>query len=160
MIGILADSHDNLDAVRLAVRLFRDRNCDLVLHAGDIVAPFTAQELRGCGCSVRAVFGNCDGEKEGLRKAFKGWGAIEEPPVRFTHGRLNITLTHRDTGLDRLLRSSPGGVLIFGHTHRPLVERRGKALLVNPGEAGGWVRGESTAALLDPATLVVEIINL
>ena len=160
MIGILSDSHDNLPAVRLAVRLFRDRDCELVLHSGDIVAPFTAQELRSCGCPVRAVFGNCDGEKEGLRKAFDGWGAIGEPPVRLKHGRLSITLTHRDTGLDRLLKSSSGGVLIFGHTHRPLVERRGTALLVNPGEAGGWLRGESTAALLDPATLAVEIITL
>ena len=160
MIGILADSHDNLNAVREAVRLFRDRSCDLVLHAGDIIAPFTAQELRGCGCPVKAVFGNCDGEKVGLRKAFDAWGAIGEPPLRFKHGGLSITLTHRDDRLDRLLRLSPGGVLVFGHTHRPLVENRGKALLVNPGEAGGWLRGECTAALLDPATLAVEIITL
>ncbi|MDH4196554.1 MAG: metallophosphoesterase [Candidatus Aminicenantes bacterium] len=160
MIGIISDSHDNLNAVRLAVQLFRDRNCDLVLHAGDVVAPFTAQELRGCGCLVRAVFGNCDGEKEGLRKAFDGWGAIEEPPVRLQHGGLSITLTHRDARLDRLLRRSSGGVVVFGHTHRPLFERRKTALLVNPGEAGGWLRGKSTVALLDPATLAVEIITL
>lgn len=160
MIGIIADTHDNLNAVRLAVRLFRDRDCDLVLHAGDFVAPFTAQELRGCGCLVRAVFGNCDGEKEGLRKAFEGWGSIEEPPIRIRHGRLRITLTHRDAGLDRLLRSSPDGILIFGHTHRPLVERRETGLLVNPGEAGGWLRGKSTVALLDPSTLAVEVVAL
>jgi uncharacterized protein len=160
MLGIMSDSHDNLNAVRQAVGLFLERRCDLVLHAGDIIAPFTAQELRGCGCPVRAVFGNCDGEKEGLRKAFEGWGKIEEPPVRFRHGLLSITLTHRDTGLDRLLRASPGGVVIFGHTHRPLVERRGTALLVNPGEAGGWLHGKGTVALLDPETLEAEIIEL
>jgi putative phosphoesterase len=160
MIGILSDSHDNLNAVRQAVRLFLEHGCDLVLHAGDIIAPFTAQELRGCGCPVRAVFGNCDGEKEGLRQAFDGWGRIEEPPVLFKHGRLSITLTHRDSGLDRLLRASPGGVVVFGHTHRPLVERRGEALLVNPGEAGGWLRGKSTVALLDPETRAVDIVTL
>jgi len=160
MIGILSDSHDNLNAVRLAVRLFRDQNCDLVLHAGDIIAPFAAKELCGCGCPVQAVFGNCDGEKEGLKKAFDGWGAVEEPPLRLKHGGLSIILTHRETGLDRLLRRSSGGVLVFGHTHQPLVERRGPALLVNPGEAGGWLRGKRTAALLDPATLTVEIITL
>ena len=160
MIGIMSDSHDNLNAVRQAVRLFLERGCDLILHAGDIIAPFAAQELRGCGCPVRAVFGNCDGEKEGLRKAFEGWGTIEGPPVRFRHGLLSITLTHRDTGLDRLLRASPGAVVIFGHTHRPLVERRGAALLVNPGEAGGWLRGKGTVALLDPQTLDIEIVEL
>ncbi len=160
MIGILSDSHDNLNSVRQVVRLFREMNCDLVLHAGDIIAPFTAQELRGCGCPVKAVFGNCDGEKEGLRKTFEGWGAIEEPPWRLEHGGLRLTLTHRDAGLNRLLRLSPGDVLIFGHTHQALVERRGGTLLVNPGEAGGWLRGKSTVALLNPATLAVDIIPL
>lgn len=34
MIGILADTHDNLDMVRRAVRLFNDMGCGLVIHAG------------------------------------------------------------------------------------------------------------------------------
>ncbi|MBP1660311.1 MAG: phosphodiesterase, family, partial [Candidatus Aminicenantes bacterium] len=51
-------------------------------------------------------------------------------------------------------------LVIFGHTHRPLVESRDGVLLINPGEAGGWLRGKSTVALLDPAALTADIITL
>ena len=49
---------------------------------------------------------------------------------------------------------------ILSDSHRPLIERRDGALLINPGEAGGWLRGKSTVALLDPAALAVEIVTL
>ena len=51
-------------------------------------------------------------------------------------------------------------MVVFGHTHKPLVERRDGVLLVNPGEAGGWLRGKSTVALLDPAARTAEIVTL
>jgi predicted phosphodiesterase len=41
-----------------------------------------------------------------------------------------------------------------------LAERRDGVFLVNPGEAGGWLRGKSTVALLDPAARTAEIITL
>ncbi len=63
MIGIMSDSHDNLDAIKQAVRLFKEIKCDFIIHAGDFVAPFAAKELEGLSCQVKAVFGNCDGEK-------------------------------------------------------------------------------------------------
>ena len=83
MIGILSDTHDNLTRVREAVRLFDDAGCDLVVHAGDFVAPFTVEELRNLRAPVQAVFGNCDGEKAGLARAFQGLGEIAEAPLRF-----------------------------------------------------------------------------
>ena len=45
MIGIMSDSHDNLPAIQQAVRIFNQIGCDLVIHAGDFVAPFAVQEL-------------------------------------------------------------------------------------------------------------------
>ena len=84
MIGILSDSHDNLTRVREAVRLFNDAGCDLVIHAGDFVAPFTVDELRNLRAPVKAVFGNCDGEKAGLAKAFEGLGELREAPLKFS----------------------------------------------------------------------------
>ena len=71
MIGVMSDSHDNVTQVRKAVTLFKDAGCDLVLHAGDVVAPFAARELEALGCPVKAVFGNCDGEKQGLEMALE-----------------------------------------------------------------------------------------
>ncbi len=160
MIGLLSDTHDNLVTVREAVRLFNDAGCELVIHAGDFVAPFAAWELRVLRCPVQAIFGNCDGERAGLAEAFSGWGEIREAPLAFTHGGLRYIVTHLDRPVDGYIAGRSCDIIIFGHTHRPLCERRNGILVVNPGEAGGWLTGKSTAALLEPRTMAVDIVPL
>ena len=179
MIGILADSHDNLFALRRAIRLFNDAKCSLVIHAGDFVAPFAARELRDLACPVKGVFGNCDGEKPGLAKAFQEMGEIVEAPLVFEHDGLRFLVSHLNAPVERYLktRRETGGkglsstgrtsrgcvsralfpdpsydVLVFGHTHKAEVRREGGVVVVNPGEAGGWLHGRSTAALLRTGT--------
>jgi hypothetical protein len=77
--------------------LFNGAGCDLVIHAGDFVAPFTAEELRDLRAPVKAVFGNCDGEKAGLVRAFQGLGEIVDGPLRFSHAGLRFAVVHFDT---------------------------------------------------------------
>ncbi len=160
MIGILSDSHDNLIAVRRAVRVFEDARCDLVLHAGDFIAPFAALELRALSCPVKAVFGNCDGEKRGLIGAFQGMGKISEPPFLFEHAGRSFRLAHLNAPMESFLAKAPCDVFVFGHTHRPEVRRHKGVLLINPGETGGWLHGKSTIVLLDPADLAAEVVTL
>jgi putative phosphoesterase len=160
MIGILADTHDNLDMVRRAVGLFNDMGCDLVIHAGDFVAPFAAAELRNLICPVQAVFGNCDGEKTGLARAFEGMGEIREPPSTFSHGGFRFLVSHLDGPVKKRMAATPCDVIVFGHTHKPLSERRDGILIINPGEAGGRLRGKSTVALFDPKSMSVDIVPL
>jgi putative phosphoesterase len=160
MIGILSDSHDNLPRVRQAVRLFNDAGCDLVIHAGDIVAPFAVDELRNLRAPVKAVFGNCDGEKAGLTRAFRGLGEIREAPLTFTHAGVRFLVCHLDSAAADYADRDAHDVVVFGHTHRPLVESRDGVLMLNPGETGGWLRGKTTVALLDPATLTADIVTL
>jgi len=160
MIGIMADSHDNLQSIKLAVRLFNETGCSLVIHAGDVVAPFAARELENLSCSVKAVFGNCDGEKKGLEKIFHSFGLIKKAPLAFRHENLHFLVTHIPAAQGSYPASEKYNAIIFAHTHKPEVRREKKSLLINPGEAGGWVSGKSTVALLDPKTLSVDIITL
>ncbi len=160
MIGILSDTHDNVDAIRKAVQLFKDAGCTLVIHAGDFVAPFAARELAGLGCPVRAVYGNCDGEKAGLAEALKPFGTIQDEPLALTGEGRSILVHHRDAVARKTARSGAFDIVIFGHTHNPEVKKTVKTLLINPGEVGGWVSGRQTVALLDPATLSAEILPL
>ena len=67
MIGVMSDSHDNREALKQAVSVFNRAACEQVIHAGDFVAPFAAMELANLTCPVKAVFGNCDGEKQGFQ---------------------------------------------------------------------------------------------
>jgi putative phosphoesterase len=160
MIGILSDSHDNLDAVRQAVRFFRDSECRLIIHAGDFVAPFTARVLEGAGCPVKAVFGNCDGEKAGLKNALEPFGTIQKAPLVFPYEGTNILVTHLNGLVESLAACREYGLIVFGHTHKAEIRTSGPTLIVNPGEAGGWVTGRSTVALFDPKTGVAEIHSL
>lgn len=160
MIGLMSDSHDNLTAIRRAVRLFNDAKCDLVIHAGDFVAPFAALELHNLACPVKAVFGNCDGEKKGLTAAFDGMGEIAAPPLGFAHAGRRFLVSHLGIPVPTRRGASTCDVLVVGHTHKPQVRREHGVLIVNPGEAGGWLHGKSTVALLDPKDLSIEVVIL
>jgi len=156
----MSDSHDNRENIKTAVRLFNGLGCRLVIHAGDFVAPFAARELEQLNCPVKAVFGNCDGEKKGLEKTVTSFGKIKSAPYLFRYAEREFLLTHTQFSLDATLRSEKYDVIIYGHTHRPDIHRQGKTLVINPGETGGWVTGKATVAILDPETLEAEILLL
>jgi len=160
MIAIMADSHDNLHLIKHAIRLFNETGCTLVIHAGDFIAPFAARELENLGCPVKAVFGNCDGEKKGLKKVFQSLGEIKEAPFTFKYKNLNFLVTHILPAHDSYHDSEKYNVIIFAHTHKPEIRREKKTLLINPGETGGWVSRKSTVALLETKTLSAKIITL
>ena len=160
MIGLMSDSHDNLTLIRKAVALFKDAGCELVIHAGDFVAPFAARELAALESPVKAVFGNCDGEKQGLETALEKSGGIKEAPLIFTQQSRQILLLHYHFSVPAYAESGKYDVIIFGHTHKPEIARQGRTLLVNPGETGGWLTGKSTVALLDLEKLEAEIVPL
>ena len=160
MIGIMADSHDNLHSIKLAVQLFQNAGCSLVIHAGDFVAPFAAQELKNLWCPVKAVFGNCDGEKEGLKKVIESFGEIKEAPLSFSFQNLNFSVVHILKTSTSLPSSSDPNVIIFGHTHTPEIRKKGDTMFINPGETGGWVSRKNTVALFDTKKRIAEIIPL
>jgi putative phosphoesterase len=159
-VGILSDSHDNRDALQRAVRLFNSLKCGMVIHAGDFVAPFAAAELEALGCPVKAVFGNCDGEKAGLSKTVGGFGVIQEAPLVFRHADREVLVIHTHFSLNNYIRSGRYDVIVYGHTHRPEIRRSGRSLIVNPGETGGWVTGRSTVAVWNPGSGEAEIMAL
>jgi putative phosphoesterase len=160
MIGVMSDSHDNVTQIRKAVALFKDARCDLVVHAGDVIAPFAARELAALECHVKAVFGNCDGEKAGLEKALEFFCEIKEAPLVFVHEGKQFLLCHYHFSVATYAALGTYDVIVFGHTHKPIIQKEGKTLLLNPGETGGWLTGKSTVALLNPESLQAEIVPL
>lgn len=159
LIGILSDTHDHLPLLRKALGMMKERGVELVLHAGDFVSPFTAEPFRETGLRVIGVFGNNDGDKLYLRERFREVGEIFFPPHEFELGGRRVVLLHEPRALQALVESGKYDLLVYGHTHRPEV-RQGQTLVVNPGEAGGWLTGQPTAALVDLASLRAEIIYL
>jgi putative phosphoesterase len=158
LIGIMSDTHDNLPAIRKAVEFFNERNVNLVIHAGDYVAPFVARELEKLNAPLKGVFGNNDGERNGLRKAL----GIEDELIEVEADGMKIAVTHgtNEVLVKALAYSKLYDVLIVGHTHRYEIREVGRTILVNPGEVCGYLTGVKSVALLDTRKRVVEIFNI
>ncbi|MCX6356796.1 MAG: metallophosphoesterase [Candidatus Aureabacteria bacterium] len=147
-LGLMADSHENMPMITRQVEIFNRERVECVLHAGDIISPITAKEFKRLKAKLVAVFGNNDGEKFFLREKFRGIGEIHERKWEGEIGGRKILLIHAPDMLPALESSGAYDVIVYGHTHETVI-RKGKTLVVNPGECGGWLTGRCTVAILD-----------
>jgi len=75
IVGIMADTHDRLPLVDMAVRRMCEEKADLVLHAGDYIAPFVVKHFKPLEGRLVGVFGNNDAEVDLLKRKFAEIGA-------------------------------------------------------------------------------------
>ena len=157
-IGVISDTHDRLPTFRRALALFDRLGVEAIFHAGDFVAPFAARLIAADAVNVpvHCVYGNNDGEREGLKKLLP---QLQDGPYRAELAGRMIVMHHF---IDWLSADDTTGadVVITGHTHEVVNEMRNGQLLLNPGECCGWVNNRCTVATLDLSTLTAEIIDL
>jgi putative phosphoesterase len=158
LIGIISDTHDNQDKTRKAVELFNSKGVEYVIHAGDYTSPFTLKLFKELNCKYAGVFGNNDGDKILLLE--RSEGNIHYQPYIFTLQNRKIVVLHEHQLVDALADSGHFDLIIYGHTHEPVVKKVKNTLVVNPGEAGKWLYGKSTVALADLDKMEAEIIEL
>jgi uncharacterized protein len=158
-IGILSDTHDNMPKIAQAVALFNSENVGLVLHAGDFISPITAREFAKLDARLVGVFGNNDGDRLYLTERFEGIGALYPDIHEATIDGVRTILMHEPKAIDALVASRMYDLIVYGHTH-DVDLREGPPVVVNPGEAGGWLTGRSTVVVLDTETMVPRLIEL
>lgn len=153
-VGIISDTHDNLDKVRVAVALFNRLDVDHVVHCGDVVAQFVLAVMSGLTAPLTIVYGNCDGDRQALAQRAQEFGfAIGNGPLALEFGGKRIVATHQP------IAAPACDYYLHGHTHKPRHEP-GNPTIINPGEACGWLSGRSTVALLSTADGAVEFVDL
>lgn len=161
-IGLMSDTHDRLDAIRRAVDFFNRAGVEHVLHAGDLVSPFTAREFHALRARLHIIWGNNDGDRELLRSKFGEIGAEllgDFAALKFAGRRVALLHGTNQALIDALVKSGEFDVVVCGHTHEAKIVE-GQALVVNPGEVCGYLSGHQTVALLDLAALRPEIVEL
>ena len=161
-IGIISDSHDHHANVLKAVEIFKQHKVEYILHAGDIVSPFTANAFSAVeNAKFIAVFGNNDGEKVMLKSTIESFGGqIHHDPH---HGKIagkKIFMTHKPSLIDEAIASEKYDIIIYGHTHIKDIRTVGKTLIINPGESTDWVCGQGRLVLLDMDNLKIEEVEL
>ena len=133
-IGIVSDTHDNLNQVEQAVWLFESEGVDRVIHCGDIVAPFSATPFDSDSFEFYAVRGNNDGEWA-LSKTVEEFGTYLGECGRLTVDGVSIGVYHGTNKLLReaLVESGEYDYVFHGHTHERTIEDHGETVQVNPG---------------------------
>ena len=125
VVGLISDTHGLLrPGVHAALT-----GVELILHSGDVGGSEILDELRLIA-PVKAVFGNTDPPDEADLSG-ELLVAIDGIRVHVSHGHEVGSPTPA-----KLAARYDADVVVFGHTHRPLVSRLGNQLFVNPGAAG------------------------
>ena len=152
-IALVSDTHDNLQAVDGLIKALKERGIKVVLHAGDVIAPFTLKKFQGF--ELRFIFGNNDGERAGLTSVANqlGFEALGDFGCVEISGR-RIAMVHgtNEALVKAVANSGLYDVVLRGHTHKLEIKEVGATLVVNPGEVCGYLTGEKTFVTYDAKT--------
>jgi len=128
-ILVFSDTHGIIDEAEYAIRTCDDPG--LIIHLGDYCKDAERLAKKFPGTKFEYVSGNCD--------FYTGTGVSSEKLLnikgyRFflTHGHLYfIKQTYRK--IIKKAESMKSDVVLFGHTHKPCIERFNGILFLNPG---------------------------
>lgn len=133
-IGIVSDTHSRLATVRRVVALLRERAVTTVLHCGDIECPAAVEVF--AGLDAHFVFGNCDDDRDGIRRAIAAAGlTLHEPFGHLELAGVKLAFVHGDnhTLMRDVENSGHFDYLFYGHTHHAKEHRTGPTRVINPG---------------------------
>ena len=123
---IVSDTHRNED--NLIMVLEREKNLDLLIHCGDVEgAEYEIEHY--AGCKTIFVAGNNDFFSR-LSKEVET--QIDELHVWVTHGH-NYYVNANPEYIKKEARARKMDVVMYGHTHRPVVEQTKDLIVINPG---------------------------
>ena len=131
-IGVLSDTHVHQRSHRRVpdevCDLFRRFSCGLIVHLGDVNVGEVLDELAKIA-PVIAVVGNNDDAELAAALPEEAWFDVGDLRFLALHG-------HLGTGSARALARTFAGqarVILYGHSHEPVIEREGETVIFNPG---------------------------
>ncbi len=133
-VGVVSDTHFprfGRALPRALERGLRRAGVTLILHLGDMT-DLLAVPLFEAIAPFDAVAGNNDGaairERFGRRKIVR----VEDVSIGMVHGDGRRGTT-KSRALEAFAEDAEADVILFGHSHRPLVARESGVLIANPG---------------------------
>jgi putative phosphoesterase len=138
-----SDIHGSLPAAERVLDIFAKSDAQWLVLLGDLLyhgprnalpegynPAGVAEVLNREAARVIAVRGNCDSEVDQMLLHFP----ITAPWQQILTERQRLFLTHGHLfGPDNLPALAAGDVLVYGHTHIPVAEKRGEIFHFNPG---------------------------
>ncbi len=136
-IGIVSDSHGDVDRLRRAMEIFDAHDVEVLVHCGDVGSPDCLEVLADGDCDVHVVAGNTDHHVEDLVAAAAKFGvhfAWEVVEIDLGDGRhLVATHGHDDKILGELIHDAQFPYVCCGHSHKTRDETVDGVRVINPG---------------------------
>ena len=130
-IVVLADTHFPKKGSQLPSRLLEELpGADLIIHAGDWQTPALYEELAGYA-PVKGVYGNVDGDDIKALVPFQQILEIEGKRIGLVHGHGEKKTTEKR--VVEAFSEDQVDLIIFGHSHLPLLRYVKKVMIFNPG---------------------------
>ena len=131
-IGVIADTHIPIFAKKLPQKVHDYfQECDLIIHAGDAVTMFAIDELKDIA-ETKAVYGNMDSLEMKQNLPDKLILDVAGKKVGVIHGSgpaFRVQQIAEETFAGKT------DIVIFGHSHMPVNEKKNGVLFFNPGSA-------------------------
>jgi len=163
----VSDTHGDLAAWNKIMARF-GQGLDYVVHAGDVLYhPFKlpikstydaeglAAAMNAAPCPVIIARGNCDADVFSLVLKWP----LQDPIAFLQVNDFRLLTTHGDkiprsqfADLGERFRAD---VVVFGHSHQPVLEKEGKTLILNPGSAS-LPRAPAHGRAIQTAALIVD----
>ncbi|HOD15152.1 MAG TPA: YfcE family phosphodiesterase [Spirochaetota bacterium] len=154
-IGIVSDTHNNIELAQKAIKIFSQNRVDLVVHAGDITSSKMLRLFKDFRCKFVLGNGDIDDDALNAEAAKLGFGKIEASSTFEAGGKKIIVFHGNDVPLFRAaMASGEYDYVIKGHTHMFENYLSGNTRVINPGALYG--ADVFTVAILDPETGKVE----
>lgn len=129
-IGIVSDTHSHLDE-RIADLL---THCDYAIHAGDICGVNVIEAMKPKSGQVFVVAGNNDPYCHEVDLPHVLSFELPHGKVSIEHGHMHGHQKPSHESMRKAYHDSR--VIVYGHTHKQVVDKDNMPWIINPGAAG------------------------
>ncbi len=157
-VGVVSDTHNNIQNIENIIHIFNKEEVDLVIHTGDVSKAETLRLFSSLKCPMAGVFGNNDRSEKGLEEVCRELNFnFQEPPLSLTLKDKKIAIFHEPELIDRYIQEHEGvQLIIHGHTHRYREETLDNIIFFNPGESAGFLKGKNALGIINLDNLKIK----
>lgn len=166
-LGVISDSHDNLNMIKKVVNILNKENIDFLIHCGDIISPFISTVFEGLDEKIKngnfyGVFGNNDGDLLYLIEKLGKICKLSSNEAILDLAGKKIYVSHGPDPLviKSLAKSGEFDIICTGHTHDHNIKKINNTLVINPGELCGYLTGKATFVIVDLETMDARLIEI
>ncbi len=132
-------------------RIFEDKGIREVIHLGDLISPFVLDWINTIySGKLYIVRGNNDGELLFTMEKAKKYSYMyfeNSTMVELDHAK--IAIMHKPVFVKELALSGVFNAVLYGHTHKAEIMQSKGTIIMNPGEACGYLTGKSSYGIIN-----------